>query len=171
MKDYLSDFHKYKDVFLRFCTTKATKNAAKQATKDLCEDQRRSLMSDAPCPPPLTKHQKLQEQFRTKADELVDDLLNTGAHYNFPKMHLISHFADQIAKYGSLPQYSTEICEASHKPLKDIYQRSNHVNPIPQIIRIYTQTHNFAMRERNIEQWLVELPHIPDEVHSIIAPQ
>ncbi|KAF8441952.1 hypothetical protein BGX38DRAFT_1144152 [Terfezia claveryi] len=33
----------------------------------------------------------------------------SGAHYNFPKMHLISHFADQIAKYGSLPQYSTEI--------------------------------------------------------------
>ncbi|KAF8414713.1 hypothetical protein EV426DRAFT_579158 [Tirmania nivea] len=171
MKDYLSDFHEYKDVFLRFRTTKATKNAAKQATKDLCEDQHRSLMSDALCPPPLAKCQKLQEQFRTEADELVDDLLSTGAHYNFPKIHLISHFADQIAKYGSLPQYSTEICEASYKPLKDAYRRSNHVNPIPQIIRTYMQAHNFIMRERNIEQWLVELPHIPDEVHSIIAPQ
>ncbi|KAF8414436.1 hypothetical protein EV426DRAFT_579176 [Tirmania nivea] len=154
MKDYLSDFHEYKDVFLRFHATKATKNAAKQATKDL----------HAPCPPRLAKRQKLQEQFRTEVDELVDNLLSTGAHYNFPKIHLISHFADQIVKYGSLPQYSTEICEASHKPLKDRSRRSNHVNPIPQIIRTYTRAYNFAMRERNIEQWLVELPYIPDEV-------
>ncbi|KAF8415847.1 hypothetical protein EV426DRAFT_710010 [Tirmania nivea] len=55
MKDYLSDFHEYKDVFLRFHAIKATKNAAKQATKDLCEDQRRSLISDTPYPPPLAK--------------------------------------------------------------------------------------------------------------------
>ncbi|KAF8433169.1 hypothetical protein BGX38DRAFT_1102108, partial [Terfezia claveryi] len=84
MRDCLEDFHKYKEVFLRFRAT-------------------------------------------------------NGAHYNFPKMHLISHFADQIAKYESLPQYSTEICEASHKPLKDAYWQSNHVHAVPQIIHAYTR--------------------------------
>ncbi|KAF8415574.1 hypothetical protein BGX38DRAFT_1074797, partial [Terfezia claveryi] len=79
MKDYLEDFHKYKELFLRFRAS-------------------------------------------------------NGAHYNFPKMHLILHFADQIAEYGSLPQFSTDICEALHKPLKDGYRRSNHVNAVPQVI-------------------------------------
>ncbi|KAF8441129.1 hypothetical protein BGX38DRAFT_1071181, partial [Terfezia claveryi] len=78
----------------------------------------------------------------------------TNAYYNFPKMHLISHFMEQIAKYGSLPQYSIEISEASHKPLKDAYHRSNHINALPQILRSYTRTHHFAMRERNLEQWI-----------------
>ncbi|KAF8430817.1 hypothetical protein BGX38DRAFT_1078551, partial [Terfezia claveryi] len=50
---------------------------------------------------------------------------SNGVHYNFPKMHLISHFADQIAEYGSLPQFLTDICKALHKPLKDGYRWSN----------------------------------------------
>jgi len=93
-----------------------------------------------------------------------------GAHYNFPKIHLISHFAGQITRYGSLPQYSTEICEASHKPLKDAYHRSNHINAMPQIIRTYTQAHSFAMRERNIQQWLTELDHISKDIRDVIDP-
>ncbi|KAF8425424.1 hypothetical protein BGX38DRAFT_1083788, partial [Terfezia claveryi] len=84
IRDYLEDFHKYKEVFLRFhpyqwCTLQLS------------------------------------------------------------KMHLILHFMEQIAKYGSLLQYSTEICKASHKPLKDAYRRSNHINALPQILRSYTR--------------------------------
>ncbi|KAF8441110.1 hypothetical protein BGX38DRAFT_1144420 [Terfezia claveryi] len=85
-------------------------------------------------------------------------------------MHLISYFADQIAKYGSLPQYSTEICEVSHKPLKDAYRRTNHINAMPQIIHAYTRAHSFAMRKRNIEQWICDNPNMPDEIHTIITP-
>ncbi|KAF8429411.1 hypothetical protein BGX38DRAFT_1072811, partial [Terfezia claveryi] len=90
------------------------------------------------------KHKEVFLQFRA----------SNGAHYNFLKMYLISHFADQIAKYGSLPQYSTEICEVSHKPLKDAYRRTNHINAVPQIIHAYTRAHSFAMRKRNVEQWI-----------------
>ncbi|KAF8418454.1 hypothetical protein BGX38DRAFT_1109133, partial [Terfezia claveryi] len=97
MKNYLEDFHKYKELFLRF-------------------------------------------------------RVSNGAHYNFPKMHLISHFVDQIAEYGSLPQFSTDICEVLHKPLKDGYRRSNHVNVVPQVIQTYTRAHSFAIREKNIAQ-------------------
>ncbi|KAF8446542.1 hypothetical protein BGX38DRAFT_1194617, partial [Terfezia claveryi] len=46
----------------------------------------------------------------------------------------------------------------------------NHINAIPQIIRTYTRGHNFAMREKNIEQWISDLPHIPDEIRTIIPP-
>ncbi|KAF8435256.1 hypothetical protein BGX38DRAFT_1072558, partial [Terfezia claveryi] len=48
-----------------------------------------------------------------------------GSHYNFPKIHLISHYAEQIPKFGTLGQYSTEISETMHKAFKDAYRRSN----------------------------------------------
>ena len=60
-------------------------------------------------------------------------------------------------KYGLLPQYSTEICEASHKPLKDAYRRTNHINIMPQILNTHTRNHNFAMRENNFAQWMQTL--------------
>ncbi|KAF8458604.1 hypothetical protein BGX38DRAFT_1082355, partial [Terfezia claveryi] len=95
----------------------------------------------------------LQDFHKHKEVFLASKDLRWG-HYNFPKMHLISHFADQIGKYGSLPQYSTEICKVSHKPLKDAYRRTNHINAVPQIIHAYTRAHSFAMCKRNIEQWI-----------------
>ncbi|KAF8430916.1 hypothetical protein BGX38DRAFT_1073829, partial [Terfezia claveryi] len=49
-------------------------------------------------------------------------------HYNFPKIHLISHYAEQIPKFGALDQYSTDISEAMHKGFKDAYRRSNKVD-------------------------------------------
>jgi hypothetical protein len=102
--------------------------------------------------------------------ELEHALLSEGAHFNFPKMHLISHFPDQISKFGSLPQFSTEICEASHKPLKTAYRRSNHKNALPQIIDTYTRTHNFGMREQNIIQWSEELDTIPGDILRVLRP-
>ncbi|KAF8418320.1 hypothetical protein EV426DRAFT_679831 [Tirmania nivea] len=170
MKDYLEDFHKYKEVFLRFRATKSSKAAAKLASKDLRAEHQRLLASDELHMETPSKRRKLQQELQQETEQLVHDTLTSGAHYNFPKMHLISHFVDQIAKYGSLPQYSTEICEASHKPLKDAYRRTNHINALPQILRTYTRAHNFAMRERNLEQWIADLSHIPDEIRSIIRP-
>jgi len=164
MKDSLWDFHMYKDVFLRFQASKAMKAAAKEASRDLCEEHSQLLTSDKPQGKILSKCRKLTQELRLETEELVYDFLTTGANYNFPKMHLISHFTDQISKYDSLPQYSTEICEASHKLLKDAYRRSNYLNAIPQIIRTYTQVHSFSMREKNLEQWMKELKDIPKKM-------
>ena len=47
-------------------------------------------------------------------------------------------------------QYSTEVGEAYHKPLKDAYRRSNYVNARPQILNTHEWDHAFAMREMNI---------------------
>ncbi|KAF8418350.1 hypothetical protein EV426DRAFT_539685, partial [Tirmania nivea] len=71
--------------------------------------------------------------------DLVDEILKDGAHYNFPKIHLISHYAEQIPKFGALGQYSTDISEAMHKGFKDAYRRSNKVDATPQIITTYTR--------------------------------
>jgi len=152
IKDYLQDFHAYKDVFLRFRASKAVKAAAKEASRDLREEHSQLLTSDKPQGKISSKRRKLTQELRLETEELVHNFLTTRANYNFSKMHLISHFIDQISKYGSLPQYATKIYEASHKPFKDVYWRSNHLNAIPQIIRTYAWVHSFSMREKNLEQ-------------------
>ncbi|KAF8432170.1 hypothetical protein BGX38DRAFT_1077582, partial [Terfezia claveryi] len=73
-------------------------------------------------------NQYLQEfhQFRHIFGEFraIHEILQQGT-FNFPKLHLLSHYDSQIIDFGTLPQYSTEITEALHKPLKDAYRRSN----------------------------------------------
>ena len=93
--------------------------------------------------------------------ELEQDLLTEGAHYNFRKMHLISYFPDIISQFGSLGQYSTDICKASYKAFKHAYHRSNYINILTQLIDMYTRTHSFAMRELNIAQWNLNLKVVP----------
>jgi len=144
--------------------------AAKEATRGLREEHQRLLSLDLPLHQSTAKRRKLVEELPLETEEMVDDVLTTEAHYNFPKIHLISYFVEQISRYGSLPQYSTEICEALYKPLKDAYCRSNHINPMPQIIQTYTRAHSFAMRERNLEEWTTELEHIPQDIKGVIRP-
>ena len=43
------------------------------------------------------------------------DLIHAESHFNFVKMHLISHFRDHIYQFGNIPMYSTEYGELAHK--------------------------------------------------------
>jgi len=84
---------------------------------------------------------------------LVGEILREGAHYNFPNIHLISHYAEQIVKFGVLGQFSTDIVEAMYKGFKDAYRRSNKVNATRQIITTYTRDNTFAMKDLTISAW------------------
>ena len=97
MNAYVSDFHKNENVFLRFRATKAIKNADKEAAKEL-KSTDRLLVSGTMS---TTKRRKLNQDFKLDQEELEHVLLTEGSHYNFPKMHLLSHFTDQISKYDS----------------------------------------------------------------------
>ncbi|KAF8432002.1 hypothetical protein BGX38DRAFT_1103357, partial [Terfezia claveryi] len=76
----------------------------------------------------------------------VHEILQQGT-FNFPKLHLLSHYGSQIVDFGTLPQYSTEITEALHKPLKDAYRRSNRVDAAEQILDSISR--DYAIRMRN----------------------
>jgi len=93
------------------------------------------------------------------------------SHFNFPKMHLMMHWADQISHYGSLPQFSTEICETSYKAFKEAYRRRNHQDSIPQIIKGYGRAHNLAVRELEIAAWADEDPVIAKRVKEAQRPK
>jgi len=52
------------------------------------------------------------------------ELIHSESNFNFVKMHLISHFRDQIYMFGNIPMYSTEYGELAHKDqIKDGWRR------------------------------------------------
>jgi len=82
--------------------------------------------------------------------------------FNYPKLHLLMHYVHQIERFGSLPQYSMEITETFHKPLKDAYRQSNRVDATPQILDSYTRESACRMLELNLCAWGKELELAPD---------
>ena len=99
MQKYLQGFHETKDVFLRFRADKKIKRAAAVAHKSLLNEQTQESVQG------LTVSEKAEgrQDNTLKRRDLVDEILREGAHYNFLKIHLISHYTEQIPKFGSLP--------------------------------------------------------------------
>ena len=151
MQEYLRTFHETKYVFLRFRAGKKAKRAATEAYKNLLQDQKGGMASVNNLS--ASEKAKWRQENTLERRELVDEILKEEAHYNFPKIHLISHYAEQIPKFGALGQYSTEISETMHKGLKDAYRRSNRVNATAQIVTTYTRDHTFAMKDLTIKAW------------------
>jgi len=62
--------------------------------------------------------------------------MQLDADFNIPKIHLMSHWAEHIHRYGALLQYSGKIYDQAHKTtLKDGWNASNHnLNYFSQVI-------------------------------------
>ena len=57
------------------------------------------------------------------------DLIQRETHFNFIKMHYLSHFASHVRRFGSMFMYSTEMGELAYKEqIKEGYSRSNKNN-------------------------------------------
>jgi len=74
------------------------------------------------------------------------------ADFNCLKMQLMSHWAEQICRYGALQQYSDERHEQAHKTnLKDGWNASNHnLNYLPQGITYQHRILCFEIRLLNL---------------------
>jgi len=64
-----------------------------------------------------------------------------------------------------------EICETSHKPLKEAYRRSNHNDSILQTIKGYGRAHSIAVKELEIEAWGAENPDIKERMKGVLHPK
>jgi len=79
----------------------------------------------------------------------IEVFIELDANFNFPKIHLMFHWVDQIHQYGALLQYATERHEHAHKTnLKDGRNASNHnLNYLPQVINLQCCIRCFEIRE------------------------
>jgi hypothetical protein len=101
--------------------------------------------------PYKTRHE--MNAWRDDISHEIDVSKLLGADFNFPKIHLMSHWVVQICQYGALQQYSTERHEQAHKTnLKDSWNASNHnLNYLPQVITIQHRILCFEIRELNLQ--------------------
>jgi len=151
MQRSLHVFHETKDVFQRFRAGKKAKRAAAEAHKSLLQEQTEVLASAQHLT--AVEKGKVRQGNTLERRELADEILREGAHYNFPKIHLISHYAELIPKFGALGQFSTNISETMHKAFKDASCRSNRVVSMSQVVTTYTRDHIFTMKDLTIKMW------------------
>jgi hypothetical protein len=151
LENYLHDFHDNKDIFLKYRASKDVVKTAQNAMKDTLasfneQDQAQGSLT--------AKRKRAQANTnRAIAEDERNSILLDLSHFNFPKLHLLSHFSHCIRRFGSLPMWSTESTERAHKEqIKRGYQASNHgITYEAQIISHYLRTQTLQMRELNLK--------------------
>ncbi len=118
---FLQKFHEGKEIFLEFCAGKQiTKEAKFQNSERICARTKHLAQ--------FSKGHEGTESWRYNHEiqEQTEKVLRDGAHFNFPKLHMLTHFRSQIERFGCLEMWSTELEESLHQTLvKDPYRRSN----------------------------------------------
>jgi len=93
-----------------------------------------------------SKWRRRLEDDRDEENELCMDMIHTESHFNFVKMHLLSHFSDHIRQFGNISMYSTKFGELAHKEqMKDRWRRSNENDVERQFLHSYGRQHAIRM--------------------------
>jgi hypothetical protein len=147
MDEALKRFHTFKRVFRQFRVTKKVTHEGKEHRKTLIEQRDMAMQGKAG-----TEHERLRKEWQTVINAEMVEYHEEGSDFNFPKIHQLLHFGEQLRRYGSLKQWSTETGERSHRTqLKDPYNKSNRSGNIySQMIEYYQRSEAFAIRRLNI---------------------
>jgi len=103
---------------------------------------------------PPNRHWQVDQERLESADQLAD-LIRHKNHFNFIKMHYLSHFAFHEQHFVGISMYTTKIGELAHKQrIKDAYRRSNKNNAGGERWSQYGRQHSVGMRLHTIEELL-----------------
>ena len=70
-----------------------------------------------------------------RIDREYEQLRAEDYHFQFPKMHLLSHISESICRMGSPDNFSTDVWELLHVEIvKEAYRSTNSVNVKEQIL-------------------------------------
>jgi len=138
-------FTRPRTFFLSFHTSKATHAEAN------CQDwDPRKLIANQGANEgrhnSAAKRRRQVHQERLERGNQWADLIWRENHFNFIKMHYLSHFASHVRHFESISMYFSEIGELAHnKQIKDSYQRSNKNETARQILSQYGRQHILGM--------------------------
>jgi hypothetical protein len=142
MESYFEDFHKHKDIFLEFRAYKSTVKDARNRTKALSGSGSQSA-------------QRGLEEIRE---------IRERSHFNFIKLHVLTHYREHVERFGSIPQYSTNISELAHVlQVKEAYRASNKVDAATQILDYGGQRLALEIRMLNLKD-IVGGPESTDDI-------
>jgi hypothetical protein len=151
MEDALCHFRTLKDVFLLGPAGKKAKAKANALKTELVKKRKVDEKTNAETWTPSKKRRKMND-WRDYISHERDVSKELDANFNFLKIHLISHWVEQIRRYRALQQYSAERHEQAHNTnLKDGWNPSNHnLNHLPQVITLQSRILCFEIREINL---------------------
>jgi len=136
-----------KGIFLEFRVTKRTLAKVDEQRREI--RHQRTQMSQPVAP---SKWRRIPDDHLEEEHERRMDLIHHESHFNFIKIHLLSHFSDHIRQFGNIPLYSTEFGELAHKEqIKDRWRRSNKNDAARQIVHRDSRQHAMRMRLLNLE--------------------
>jgi len=89
MDENLDQSHRMKDIFLEFRVTKRTQAKVDKQRKEI--RRQRALMHECVA---TSQRRRMLDDHRDEEDELRMHMIHGESHFNFIKMHLLSHFCD-----------------------------------------------------------------------------
>jgi len=139
------------DIFLQFCTSKATQVQANRQDRELREHMADQCAKEVHHRT-VANRCRLADQERVERSDQRENLIQRENHFNFIKMHYLTPFASHIQRFESISMYSTEIGELAHKDqIKDGYHRSHKNDATQQILSQYGHQHALGIRLQSIE--------------------
>jgi hypothetical protein len=152
IEDALRRIHTFKDVFLLGQAGKKAKAKANALRTKLVKKGEVDEETNAETWTPSKKRRKMNA-WQVDISHEIDVSKQLDADFNFLKIHLMSHWVEQIRRYGALQQYCAERYEQAHKTnLKDGWNASNHnLNYLPQVITFQRRILCFRIRELNLQ--------------------
>jgi len=132
MEDALCRFHTFKDVFLLGRAGRRAKAKANALRTELVKKRKVDKEKNVETWTPSKKRREMNA-WRDYIGHERDVSKELDADFNFPKIHLMSHWVKPIRPYRALQQYSTERHEQACKTnLNDGWNASNHnLNYLP----------------------------------------
>ena len=148
IEDVLRSFHTFKDVSLLRQAGKKAKAKANDLGTELVKKRKVDEETNAETWTPSKKRRKINTWRDYISHEIVISK-QLDADLNFQKIHLMSHWAEQIRRCRALQQYPAKRHEQVHKTkLKDGWNASNHnLNYLPQGVTIQCCILCFEIRE------------------------
>ena len=125
MEMYLRTFHRTKDIFLKFRTTKAIQAQAERQDRELRQwmangDRNGGAARSAP-----NGRGRMGEARIEEANQWAE-LIQRENHLNFIRMYYLNHFVQHVRRFGSVAMYSSDIGQLAHKEqIKEGCRRSN----------------------------------------------
>jgi polyhydroxyalkanoate synthesis regulator phasin len=152
MEDALHRFHTFIDIFLLVWAGKMAKAKANALSTELLKKRKVDKKTNAGTWTP-SKMQRKMNAWHDYISHELDVCKELDADCDVPKIHLMSHWVQQIRRYGALQQHSAETHEQAHTTnLKDGWNSSNHnLNYLPQVITFQRRILCFEIRELNLQ--------------------
>ena len=152
MDDALHRVHTFKDVFIPGQSRKTAKVKVNAPKTELLKKWKVDEKTNAETWTP-SKNQREMNVWRDHISHEMDDSKVLGADFNFPMIHLMSHWVEQIPWYGALQQYCAKRHEQAHETnLNDVLNASNHnLNYLPQLITLQRRILCLKIRELNLQ--------------------